>query len=85
MSDWREQAVCRHVHPEVFFPEPSDRVGRWRAAQVCRACPVTTACLAAADQQRERYGVWGDKARNPQSGRASRIATGRPRTRQATR
>ena len=57
--NWRDQAECRKVDPELFFP-----VGTGRAAQqqteaakaVCRQCAVVCECLTAA---RGNGGVWG--------------------------
>ncbi len=55
---WRDQATCREVDPELFFPEAG---GGGRAAKrVCAVCPVRTECLAdALDRRDTAYGVLG--------------------------
>lgn len=60
--DWRDQAACRTVHPELFFPVGTTGPARRQLADaksVCRRCPVTVACLAWAMDTGQRYGVWG--------------------------
>ena len=54
---WRDQAACRGLDPEIFYPvsdEDSDA-----AKAVCAQCPVREACLEYALANRERDGVWG--------------------------
>jgi len=54
---WRDEAVCRQVDPELFFP---DTGGSARAAKrVCAGCPVRSQCLDWALAHDQRYGVWG--------------------------
>jgi WhiB family redox-sensing transcriptional regulator len=55
---WRDDALCRQVDPELFFPRVN-RPTTAQAKQVCRRCPVRGECLAEALRRRERYGVWG--------------------------
>jgi WhiB family redox-sensing transcriptional regulator len=43
--------------PELFFADSPDDV--LRAKALCHACPVQSACLAAALERGEPYGVWG--------------------------
>jgi WhiB family redox-sensing transcriptional regulator len=57
-SDWRD-ALCRQEDRALFFPEPRDRPTAQQAKQVCAQCPVRPACLTAALEHREHYGVWG--------------------------
>ena len=67
---WREQAACRDVDPDVFFPAGVEG-GRPRAGEellppvewrtpiaVCADCPVRSACLDYA-LRHEDQGVWG--------------------------
>jgi WhiB family transcriptional regulator, redox-sensing transcriptional regulator len=47
-EDWRLRAACRHMNPELFFPEGT--AGRalaatGRAKQICGTCPVRAQCL----------------------------------------
>jgi WhiB family transcriptional regulator, redox-sensing transcriptional regulator len=47
--DWRHQAACRDVDPDLFFPigtaGPAQRQTA-RAKAVCTRCPVIADCLA---------------------------------------
>ena len=54
---WMDAGNCRSVSPSVFFP--SDGVGVEVARQVCRDCPVKTACLEYALANHIDHGVWG--------------------------
>ncbi len=56
-QDWRRQAACRGVDPEVFYPVNDDDAEE--AKEVCAGCPVRQPCLEWALQDRERFGVWG--------------------------
>ncbi|MFN2613949.1 MAG: WhiB family transcriptional regulator, partial [Actinomycetota bacterium] len=56
-EDWQQQALCRGVDPEVFFPISEDDA--WRAKEICAMCSVQQRCLVGSLQKRERYGVWG--------------------------
>lgn len=59
---WQNQAACKDVDPDLFFPEDNYR-GRnpaVRAAKaVCRGCPLRADCLAGAMERVERHGIWG--------------------------
>jgi WhiB family transcriptional regulator, redox-sensing transcriptional regulator len=48
---------CLTVDPEMFFAESPEDVET--AKVMCGDCPVRTACLAAALERREPWGVWG--------------------------
>ena len=48
---------CHLVDPELFFAEAPADVEEAKA--LCRDCPVREACLAAALDRREPWGVWG--------------------------
>lgn len=65
VDDWRIDAACREVDPELFFP-PAGPIGLASAAaarRVCAGCPVRRDCLEAAlrveDGRYGRYGMWG--------------------------
>ena len=56
---WSDQALCREVGGDVFFP---DRGGANVAAKrVCAACPVTTQCDTWAVVTEQAHGVWGGR------------------------
>ena len=60
--DWRHDAACREVNPEVFFPtgqHESLSVEVAAAKDVCRSCHVTSTCLTWALQTRQTEGIWG--------------------------
>jgi len=52
---WMDDAVCREIGPEMFFPETGENPQQARA--VCRTCPVETQCLNHA-LTLEDSGVW---------------------------
>lgn len=54
---WREDALCRQVDPELWFP---DKGGVAESAKrICHECPVKSECLTQALAMDERIGVWG--------------------------
>jgi WhiB family redox-sensing transcriptional regulator len=46
--DWRLDAACQEVDPELFFPEPGQVPQAAAAKQVCAGCAVRGPCLEAA-------------------------------------
>jgi hypothetical protein len=58
--DWRLDAACAEVDPELFFPEPGQVPQAAAAKQVCAGCAVRGPCLEAA--------VHGPQARDDHSG-----------------
>jgi len=59
---WRDQARCRHTHPDLFFAVGTtapalDQVEAAKA--VCRSCPVQEMCLQFALETNQEAGVWG--------------------------
>ena len=48
---------CHREDPELFFAESPTDVEL--AKQVCGPCPLRSACLDAALERREPWGVWG--------------------------
>jgi WhiB family transcriptional regulator, redox-sensing transcriptional regulator len=82
--DWRLDAACREVDPELFFPEPGQAPQAAAAKQVCAGCAVRGPCLEAA--------VHGPQARDDHTGifagttARDRVALrGRPSMAQGTR
>lgn len=60
--DWREEAACRDVDPDLFFPEGTAGPAREqteRAKRICQCCPVQTPCLRFALWHGLGFGVWG--------------------------
>jgi WhiB family redox-sensing transcriptional regulator len=56
---WRQQASCRGVDPEIFYPVSEDEEAAADAKAVCATCPVREPCLEHALTTREKHGVWG--------------------------
>ncbi|WP_138945273.1 WhiB family transcriptional regulator [Plantibacter sp. M259] len=54
---WEDDALCRTVSPDEFFPELGGSASY--ARQVCELCAVTSSCLAYALRRGEKWGVWG--------------------------
>jgi WhiB family redox-sensing transcriptional regulator len=60
--DWRTHAACRHIDPELFFPEgttgPALEAAS-RAKRICARCPVQARCLNWALDHATAFGIWG--------------------------
>jgi WhiB family redox-sensing transcriptional regulator len=56
-GDWREQALCAEVDPELFFPEKGRPNSE--AAKICGRCAVQSECREDALQSHARFGIWG--------------------------
>lgn len=62
IRNWRDQAVCIEVDPELFFPVGRSRPALEqtdRAKAVCNSCSVKQECLKWAMDNHEKHGVWG--------------------------
>jgi WhiB family redox-sensing transcriptional regulator len=58
--DWHDQAACRGLDPDMFFPERGDSGAE--AKGVCEGCPVRLDCLEWALETNQIAGVWGGLA-----------------------
>jgi WhiB family redox-sensing transcriptional regulator len=54
---WRQNAACRGLDPEIFYPGDDEEAAAAKA--VCGQCQVRETCLEHALGSRERDGVWG--------------------------
>jgi WhiB family redox-sensing transcriptional regulator len=54
---WRQNAACRGVDPEIFYPASDEEADV--AKSICAQCPARQTCLEYALACRERDGVWG--------------------------
>ncbi|MCA1833215.1 MAG: WhiB family transcriptional regulator [Actinomycetota bacterium] len=54
---WQEDAACRGIEPEIFFPISDEEAGPAKA--ICGGCVAQQECLVFSFQNKERYGVWG--------------------------
>jgi WhiB family transcriptional regulator, redox-sensing transcriptional regulator len=62
MMDWRNEASCKDVDPDLFFPIGTtgialDQVDE--AKRICAACAVREPCLEFALASNQDAGVWG--------------------------
>src|ERR1700753_3302363 len=60
--DWRHDAGCRDVAPELFFPIGNTGPALLQideAKRVCHRCPVMEPCLHWAIESGQDSGVWG--------------------------
>ena len=54
---WLDDAACRGIGPEAFFPTEMNLTGARRAIAICDDCSVRLACLISAMHEEERtYG-----------------------------
>jgi hypothetical protein len=63
--DWRTNAACRYVDPDLHFPKTNTPGGLKQlreAKRVCAGCPVRQACLDWALKTGQTSGVWGGKS-----------------------
>ncbi|BBY78665.1 transcriptional regulator WhiB7 [Mycolicibacterium parafortuitum] len=77
-SEMREPAVPCHVEdPDLWFAEdPRDLE---RAKALCAECPIRRACLNAALERQEPWGVWGGEILERGIVIARKRPRGRPR------
>lgn len=69
--DWRHEAACLDVDPELFFPVGTGGPALVQvnaAKQVCARCGVTDACLDWAIASGQDSGVWGGLAEDERRG-----------------
>ncbi len=77
--DWRHDAACRDVDPELFFPIGNTGPALLQideAKQVCHRCPAVEDCLQWALESGQDAGVWGgmsEDERRALKRRSSRI------------
>lgn len=58
--DWMDQANCRGMDPDVWFPARGESLARQRA--ICAACTVRDQCLEYALAHGMNHGVWGGQS-----------------------
>jgi WhiB family transcriptional regulator, redox-sensing transcriptional regulator len=56
-TDWFDDAACKDVDTDVFFPASESQAGAAKA--ICAVCPVREECLEHALAVRPGDGVWG--------------------------
>ena len=55
--EWMDDALCRQVDLELFFPDGGGRSAT--ARKVCKKCEVTAQCLDFALGFPSMVGIWG--------------------------
>lgn len=59
VSDWRDQAACLGLDPDLFFPEKNATGTARQAKKVCAVCPVREECGNYAVANSIVHGIWG--------------------------
>jgi len=80
--DWRHDAACSEVDPELFFPIGNTGPALLQieeAKTVCRRCVVRDSCLRWALESGQDAGVWGGMSEDER--RAYKRRLGRQRVR----
>lgn len=54
---WRDNAECKGVNPDLFFPERGESTRPPK--DWCKKCTVRQQCLDYAIENNERFGIWG--------------------------
>lgn len=78
----RNDVLPCHTDPDLWFAKDND--GAMRAKSACLPCPIREACLSAAVDREEPWGVWGGEIlsagrvipRKPRLGRPPKARTG---------
>jgi WhiB family redox-sensing transcriptional regulator len=57
---WMDEAACKGKPIEWWFPREGHGISSYAdARRVCDGCPVRAECLAFAQDNGERFGMWG--------------------------
>lgn len=56
---WAENAACRSMGPNLFYPDYAAHESVTAAKKVCEVCPVRADCLEWALVTRQGDGIWG--------------------------
>jgi WhiB family redox-sensing transcriptional regulator len=86
-KDWRHNAVCSDVDPDLFFPIGTTGLAliqTMEAKAVCRRCPVMEQCLQWALDSRQEAGVWGGLSEDERRAMQRRAARNRLKEAHAT-
>jgi len=57
--DWQDEALCRGLSVEIFFPREDDEDTQALAKAICDHCPVRVKCAIYALHNPELEGIWG--------------------------
>ena len=56
---WMQNAACRNVDYDIFFPEAMSDASAAAAVSMCNRCPVQDDCARYAIINSIEYGIWG--------------------------
>lgn len=56
---WMDEAVCKEIGTEAFFPKEADLQTAKKAKAICNTCPVINKCLEHALSFDRTMGIWG--------------------------
>lgn len=60
MTTWIDNAACRGLDPNIFYPDLD--TGEWdkvKAEAICASCPVRVNCIDCALRNPKEEGYWG--------------------------
>ncbi|WP_144971982.1 WhiB family transcriptional regulator [Mycobacteroides abscessus] len=57
---WQDQAACRGLPTEWWFPESGPSQNCNRAKAICHNCPVKIQCLEYALEVHDQHGIYGE-------------------------
>lgn len=58
-TEWMEQAACKGIDTDLFYPEVGESAYAGLVKRVCRECLVREACLSYALRMVDLDGIWG--------------------------
>jgi WhiB family redox-sensing transcriptional regulator len=69
--DWLDEALCREVDPNIFFPEAGEgsRTQTAQAVSVCMQCAVIADCFQYAKKHSRGFGIWAGGIQSTLRGR----------------
>lgn len=63
-TDWKDEAACKGLETNQFFPEKGFNTTAEEAKLICNRCSVKQKCLDYALTNHIMQGVWGGKTGN---------------------
>lgn len=55
--EWMDDAACSDADTNIFYSDDAGEIAE--ARNLCANCPVWKECLAYAEENNEKYGIWG--------------------------
>ena len=61
--EWMNDARCVEFPSELWFPDSAETIASYKdARKVCDTCKVAAQCLQYAEDNSEKFGMWGGLA-----------------------